>query len=448
MIIEFQVGNYRSFKEIVTFSMVASSLKSKDSSIDENNTFALDSNLTMLKSAAIYGPNASGKSNLIEAIGFMRHLVRNSSKETQTGEPINVEPFRLNQNTIEEPSFFQMVFLLDGRKYRYGFEVTKKQVVAEWLFHVPSTREAKLFVRDENGLSTAKTGFKEAKGIFEKTRDNALFLSVVAQFNGEISKKILKWFRMLRVYTGVYTSQRNYRYTASLLKKPEYGKAILTFLEKLDLGFDTIEVGENSLSLLPRELGSDVPEKLKSVNTKLTEVMKELVSMGMPDKYSLVELKTTHPIYDSTGQRVSETLFDIDTHESEGTRKIVSLSGSIVDTLMNGKVLIMDELDRSLHPKLTLALVELFNSSETNPKNAQLIFATHDTNLLSNRLFRRDQIWFTEKDGYGSTHLYSLAEFNVRNDATFNNLYIQGKFGAVPFIGNFLSLMGEQNGVQ
>lgn len=443
MVIEFQVGNYRSFKEIVTFSMVASSLKSKDSNIDQNNTFAVDSNLTILKSAAIYGANASGKSNLIEAMEFMRSFVKNSSKETQTGESIDVEPFRLSQDTIGKPSFFQMVFILEGRKYRYGFEVTPQRIVSEWLFHVPTIKEAKLFVRDENGFSISKTGFKEAKGISDKTRDNALFLSVVAQFNGDISKKIIKWFKMLRVYTGIYAFQRNYRYTVSLLKNPKYSGPINTFLKNLDLGFDKIEVEENSSPLLPRELTGDVPEELKSVNAKLKEVMQELITMGMPDKYSFLELKTAHPIYNSAGQRVSNDLFDLEVHESEGTRKIISLSGSIIDTLINGKVLIMDELDRSLHPLLTLSLIELFNSSETNPNNAQLIFATHDTNLLSNKLFRRDQIWFTEKDKYGSTHLYSLVEFNVRNDAILKNFYTQGKFGAIPFIGNLQSLIGE-----
>lgn len=154
-------------------------------------------------------------------------------------------------------------------------------------------------------------------------------------------------------------------------------------------------------------------------------------------------IKTVHQKFDSQGNHISLELFDLYEQESEGTQKIVSIAGILVDTFKNGDVLIFDEFDARLHPLITKAIVEIFNSQETNYNNAQLIFMTHDTNLLSNKLFRRDQIWFTEKNKYGATDLYSLVEYRIRNDASFENDYIQGKYGAIPFIGNLNQILGN-----
>jgi uncharacterized protein len=148
-----------------------------------------------------------------------------------------------------------------------------------------------------------------------------------------------------------------------------------------------------------------------------------------------------HQKFDSDGNYISFERFNLEAQESEGTQKIFALSGTLVDTLNNGKVLIFDELDARLHPLISLAIVQLFNSNKTNPNNAQLIFMTHDTNLLSNKLFRRDQVWFTEKNRYGATDLYSLAEYKVRNDASFESDYIKGRYGAIPYVGNLSSMV-------
>jgi uncharacterized protein len=189
MLIEFSVANYRSFKEKVTFSMVAANIVAKNKNLDDSNSFEVDKDLKLLKSAAIYGANASGKSNLAKALGFMKWFMINSSKETQIGEEINVEHFRLSTETESEPSFFEIVFLLESQKYRYGFEVNQSRVVSEWLFYVPKLRETKLFEREDNHIKISKT--YKADGIQEKTRNNALFLSVSAQFNVGIAEKIL-----------------------------------------------------------------------------------------------------------------------------------------------------------------------------------------------------------------------------------------------------------------
>ncbi|MDS3862050.1 ATP-binding protein [Thermosynechococcaceae cyanobacterium BACA0444] len=190
MLIEFTVGNYRSFKEKVTFSMVATNLMSKNKSLDETNVFKVDEKLSLLKSAAIYGANASGKSNLAKALAFMRWFMSNSSRETQSTDKIRVEPFKLSTETDAQPSFFEIVFLMDQKTYRYGFEATPDEIVAEWLYYVPKSRETRLFERNKDKFNISRT--YKADGIQQKTRKNALFLSVSAQFNVEIAENILE----------------------------------------------------------------------------------------------------------------------------------------------------------------------------------------------------------------------------------------------------------------
>ena len=191
MLVEFSVGNYRSFKEPVTFSMVAANIVAKDKKLDENNVFAVDDELKLLKSAAIYGANASGKSNIVKALSFMKWFMVNSSRETQSTDTIDVEPFRLSTDTEKEPSYFELVFLMGGKRYRYGFEADNKQIVSEWLYYVPKVRETRLFEREKNNFKISKN--YKAYGIQKVTRDNALFLSVSAQFNMGIAEDILNF---------------------------------------------------------------------------------------------------------------------------------------------------------------------------------------------------------------------------------------------------------------
>ena len=417
MLIEFSVGNYRSFKDTVTFSMVAAKITAKDKSLDENNVFRIDDNLSLLKSAAIYGANASGKSNFISALSFMVKFTRNSSKDTQADELIDVERFSLSTEKVNKPSFFELVFLLEGKKYRYGFEVTPKKVIAEWLFHTPTTKEAKLFTRDESGISFS-TAFKEGKGIVERTRDNALFLSVVAQFNGGIAKKILGWIALLGIVSNLI-DRGDRSYTLEHFEGNEAKLAIIKFIKKLDLNIDDIQ--------------------LETVTTSVPPTLKEIAKR--------IYIKTWHKQYDSNDRHISTIIFDLDKNESEGTKKLFLLAGILIDVLTLGGIpLVIDELDARLHPLITRAIIQLFNSNESNTHNAQLIFTTHDINLLSNTIFRRDQIWFAEKNKLGATDLYSLAEFKVRNDASYEKDYIQGKYGAIPFIGDIQHLIGKANG--
>jgi len=434
MLIEFSIENYRSFGEPVTLSMVATPLKGRTREIDRANVFEAGGSHRLLRSAAIYGANASGKTNLVRALRDMRAMVLNSARESNEEDPLPVEPYMLQSGQEKEPSSFEVVFIADDTQYRYGFSATKDRVVSEWLYHVPSQRESLLFQRDADGVRHSKK-FGEGRQLAEKTRANALFLSVVAQFNGAISTVIRRWFRKkLAVVLGfddlepVRYSMRNY--TLNRLKENDsrFRSRVLALVGNADLGIVSFEVQTHKR---PEAVLDGLPEELKAIFLK----------HGPAEELRLL---TEHELYDEAKQVVDRVTLDLDEHESHGTQKLVTLAGPLVDTLEQGSILVIDELDARLHPMLTRAIVELFHQPERNPRNAQLVFATHDSNLLTPDLFRRDQIWFTEKTRTGCTQLYSLAEYRgVRTDEAFRDNYLRGKYGAIPIIRAFGAEAGD-----
>jgi len=435
MLIEFTVGNYRSFKMPVTFSLLASSL----TEYKDTHVFAAHK-LNLLKSAIIYGANASGKSSFFKAISFMKNFIFNSAKETQITEKIDVQNFKLSTETENKPALFEIIFLVDQMRYRYGFQVTEEKVTAEWLFHVPTTKEARLFIREQNNIVVGPN-FKEGKGLEARTRDNALFLSVAAQFNGEISLKILSWFNKLTIISGL-DDRRYMGVTLSMIKDSEFKQWALKFLGIADIEILDIDV----------EFQETDAEYLENL---LKDVQKILRGQKIPkNKIKRIDgfsAKTVHQKYDSKNRKKSYERFEIAENESEGTKKLLALSGPIWDTLKNGKILFIDEFEARLHQKLTLSLVKLFNSSKSNLKDAQFVLATHDTNLLRNDLFRRDQIWFINKDQYGVSDLYSLAEYKesnkiTRKDTAYGKNYLAGRYGGIPVINDFEGLFEVEDG--
>ncbi len=362
MLIEFSVGNYRSFKDKVTFSMVAADITAKDKKLDDDNVFAVDNKLKLLKSAAIYGANASGKSNLAKALSFMKSFMVNSSKETQSTDAIDVEPFRLSTDTKEQPSFFELVFLMDGRKYRYGFEANQEKIISEWLFYVPKQRESKLFERQLNNIEITKT--YKADGIQQRTRANALFLSVSAQFNVEVAEKILLWITdSLKIISGLNNTQHLY-YTVDCIMNNENKNEILQLVRDLDLGIDDIKLDQKFF------LHNSILDKISN------EAKEAILNAG---GFKANSISTLHRKFDENGRYESVEAFSLKKHESEGTQKLFALAGLIVNTLKQGKILLIDEFDASLHPLISQAIIKLFNSNESNPNNAQLVFMTHET---------------------------------------------------------------------
>ncbi len=422
MLVEFSVGNYKSFKDIVRFSMVSANLTSKNKGLDNSNIFEYKKSIKLVKTTALYGPNASGKSNLIKAFKFMRNFIINSSKESQVAENIEVESYRLSTSTEKEPSYFEIIFIINDMSYRYGFKIDKDKIHSEWLYRTKE-REVNLFFRTNKGITLKKGAFSEGKGLEAKTRPNALFLSVCAQWNGKISFEILMWFRNCGVISGL--EDMGYRsFTLKQIEKTDVKNNILAFIQKFDLGISDLNIERSPYTkdILPK----DLPEPLS----------KFLIEQG-GDKTTIY---TTHKKFNDKGEYIGKETFELDHHESDGTRKAFSFSGPLLDVFQKGMLLIVDELDARFHPIITRAIVQMFHDKDLNPNNAQLVFATHDTNLLDNTFLRRDQIWFMEKDKYGATILYSLVDFKVRNDASFGKDYIAGKYGAIPFLGGIKRL--------
>lgn len=430
MLLQFTIGNYKSIQNLATLNMTAINPIKE---FEDDNIFTED-RYKILKSAVIYGANASGKSNLLEGLNFFRGFVINSSKETQVDDLIEVEPFLLNDQSSIEPSSFEVSFVIEGIKYRYGVELSSKEVNTEYLLKSTKIKEYPMFIRDGDGIEVFRD-FKEGKGLEEKTRPNALFLSVVSQFNGQISGDIIKWFRSCNVISGL-NDHRFEGFTASLFQKNEKRNKILELISKADLGISEIKV--NDFLISKDTLPEDMPEEVKKSILKDNEGK------------TAYNIDTFHKVFDQDGIETGTVRFDFDDQESEGTKKFFRLAGPVIDTLEKGKILIIDELDARLHPLLTRQIVRLFNSKISNKLNAQLIFATHDTNLLSACTFRRDQVWFSEKNHFGGTELYSLAEYilpkgKVRKDASFEKDYMQGKYGAIPFLGNFHELINSNS---
>lgn len=402
MLIEFTVGNFKSFRDKTTFSMIAANLTSGDPALDRDNVIPIKKDLRLLKSAAVYGANASGKSNLGLALKFMRQFVLDSAREAHVPPDFGLEPFLLDRETRGQPSFFEMIFLIDGTQYRYGFEVDQSHVLSEWLFHVPKTKEIALFMREEQEI-VARTGFKKSRPLESKTRPEALYLSVVALFEGMTFRQVQHWFESFTITTGLQDGESRAE-TLQRLRDPKQKWHIIELIQGLDLGIDNL-----------------------------------LISIADDQRIDAIHERQNQP----RGGFSFESL-DIETHASQGTRKLIAMAGPLLSVLTHGQVMFVDELDACLHPLMTRRIIELFHSPLTNPKGAQLIFATHDTNLLDKSLFRRDQIWFTEKDQQRATHLASLAEYRVRNDAAFEKNYLEGRYGAIPFLGDLRRLPWAQ----
>lgn len=412
MLISFSIENFLSIKELQTLTFEAD----PDEHLESRNVF-LHQKHRLLKALAIYGPNASGKSNLLRAMLWMRGFVIGSSKEGQVEAKIGVTPFALSSETENKPSFFEIRFFIKEIQYRYGFQADDIKVHAEWLFRRrPEAREVRLFTRNQDEFSISQEHFKEGEGLQKRTRPNALFLSVCSQFNGKVASDILRWMRRLR-FSGKSNERAFLYYTAKRLEDPKTRGGIIDIARHADLGICDLSGAFRELNIPPG----------------LSEELKKRI---IDQKVEIPEIKVHHWKYGPDNSKQEQVQFDLQELESKGTERFISLAGPISRALEEGSVLVVDEFESMLHPFLSRAIVSLFLGPQ-NPNNAQLLFATHDTLLMDPDLMRRDQIWFTDKDEYGATSLFSLREFDaskVRASSKFNRQYLLGIFGAVPNI--------------
>ncbi len=419
MLVQFTVNNFRSIKDDVTLNMLAASK-------DESNTFLLrEGSYELLNSAVLYGANASGKSNVLKAMAQMRNIVLNATKVHQSTDKLPHNPYKLNKQTMEASTSFEIIFFIKDSKYRYGFELDSTTVYAEWLFLDENGREAKLFYRDiDDEFYVNKNKFKEGKGLEEKTLKNQLFIWKCDSENGPISREILQWFSHLNMIDGLENTGY-IAFTTNQMKNESFKKDIVSLVKFADLGI--VDIATNELKMDQKEIEAiPLPQEIKD--------------QMLDESFVKIETHTSHKFFDQNNNELGQVRFDLHKDESFGTKKFFAMSAPILDTLKRGGILIVDELDASLHPILTMHLMKLFHNKKANSKNAQLIFATHDTNLLNADLLRRDQIWFTEKDKYGATALYSLVEYKANKARKSTNLeknYLQGRYGAIPYIGEF-----------
>ncbi len=420
MLVNFTVKNFRSFKKDVVFSMEASSVR------EHANAVKTIGKHKLLPLTVLYGANSSGKSNLIKAIAMMKKIVVESVRLNDF-DVLPYEPFALDNTSGLKPTMFEIQFIKGDATYRYGFEYNSKDIVSEWFYERRfGEKEYELFLRSRENIYVSKKRFPEGAGKENLTNNNRLFLSVVAQLKGEKSNSAMAWFYNCNVLSGIDSE-----YYASYSQR--------MFQEHLD-GADDAQDFFNDIQL---GFNKYFVRRTNSYDRSLDNVTEPVRSILDDNRIEgdVEESITTHNIYSENGFVIGEKKFHKDRMESEGTKKIIEMSGPIFNTLLEGKTLIVDELDAKLHPLLTRNIVLLFMNPKKNNSGGQLVFATHDTNLLDLDVIRRDQIWFAEKDNVESTDIYSLVEFKdedgnkVRNDRDIKRDYIRGRYGAIPFIG-------------
>jgi uncharacterized protein len=428
MLISFSVENYRSFADEQTLSLEAVKDDAHPDHVVDCGKFPL------LKTAALYGANASGKSNLLKAFQFMAGLVKASATKMTLGDPIHgADRFRLDKTRAGMPCSFDIRILLNGTEYQYGFSATKERVHDEWLY---ITREG---TRATNPLSRSfdpsagqtlwklRGELKAARNLAERTRDNGLFLSRAAEMNVDCAKELFLWLTGLRYLNLVRPPHRAFRQTARRIGRDDVFRShVESLAHDADFGIDGIRPGVVNYvyeKILRKQLPSS--EKVRSQNMA---VLDRVTPGDLP-----YTLQTLHRIPNSD----ETVIFSLEDDESNGTQRFLGVIGPILDALDRGDLLVVDELDCSMHPHLTYKLVEMFQSAEANPKGAQLVFATHDTNLMTPALFRRDEIWLTEKAANGGTELFSLADIKSkpRKDEVFEKHYLAGRYGGVPSFG-------------
>lgn len=405
MLMKFNFKNFKSFKNENCLDMEAATIKEH-----EYNTIDIKDK-KYLKVAAIYGANASGKTNVLEAFEYMqRTLMVSDDTNMNESEIDNYYNFSFDEKSKNEPTALEITFLAKNSKtYQYGFEIKNKNIVSEWLYVKKTNKVAPIFDRDENKVKFNKT-YKAKINKFD-VDSKSLFLSLYRKIekDNEDFKSVYDWFLnsyYLDLGNPKFENRINRLISSRLVDDKEYRKRLVEFIKVFDLGIDDIDVKIKDV----RSLENNIP--------------------------SQIELKAVHK--NENGEKILLPFY----LESKGTLKMFYLYNFIMDALEDGSCLFIDELDAKLHPLLTRYIINLFHDKEKNTGNGQLIYSTHDITNLNKETFRRDEIWFTEKDKYGVSELFSLSDYKidntkVRNDATYNKDYLTGRYGAIPVFEEF-----------
>lgn len=428
MLMRFGVENHLSIKEYQEFSMVASSLKDPASYLISVPGIEK----SILPIGVIYGANASGKSNVLAAWSFFRVIILESHGASSRQPGIPREPFRLDPETANTPSRFDCDVIIAGKRHHYGFVLDNDRVLEEWLYVYPEGRRQIWFHRShenqpEFSFGTNLKGKKQT--LSEFTAPNSLFLSTAASNKHEQLTPIRNYFRNnQRIIFSTLPSNHSPPLSKEDVENSARRQRMVNFLAEGDTGIIDIKLESSA-----------IPEKVLTMRKEFIAVF---------EKYSDEPVKEWNPSTEEeiqlghrgkSGQKIFLDMED----ESLGTLSLLTIMGPVFDALDQGGTLWVDELSANMHPLLARQIVALFGSQEANPHGAQLICATHDTHLLHEELLRRDQIWFTEKDLEGATKLYPLTDYHVRSGGNLAKEYLQGRYGAIPYLGSLERLLGR-----
>ena len=414
MLLRFSVSNYASLRDRQELSLVASKLKGDSKGLIEAPELRGE---TILPAAVIYGANASGKSNFIKALAQMRWLILTSHRQGEPGKSVPLRRFALDPEFADKPSAFAADFVCEGAIYSYAFEVTTEGFISESLHVTRRGHSSLLFQRGPDGLTFGRN-LKGGNRVIENLmRPNSLFLSAAAQNNHVELTRVADFFERLKPYDAGNIVPR---LMSSTLARRGVNSKTIDLIREIDVGIADSKVGDALGGFLASQPGGLASRTVAGTATN-----------GQAD----FMLRLGHRAKD--GRNV---YFDFE-DESDGTVQLIAVLDSVFWTLEHGQIIVIDEFGSRLHTRASEIILSLFNDKETNPKGAQLIVATHDTNLLNAEGLRRDQVWFTEKDRAGATHLFPLTDYFTRKDDDLEKGYLQGRFGAVPFAGSAANLL-------
>lgn len=420
MLIEFRVENHRSLKTEQVLTMEAGRVDG-DTTIPRT---VPGYSKPLLPVAALYGANASGKSNVLSGLAFMRRAVVNSHLGWSQNDRVPREPFAWGENR-SLPSMYEALFVVSGTRFHYGFVASDERIEEEWLHAWPKGKQQIWFDRESQTFAFGDNLKGVRHLIRDVTRHNALFLSVGAQHGNEQLRRVYSWFSQVEFL---------------------HMKEGASFIQNLMTVSSMIL--EEHKEETHQEIQSD---KSNSVLDEFRSLL-ALADLGIVDLRFVSTPESDHDQHPSRRLQFKHSNSTDDAwlslaNESKGTKTLFEFGIPLITALRTGSTVIVDELEASLHPKLAIEIIKQFNNPKTNPKNAQLIFTTHDTNLLGNDagepVLRRDQVWLTEKDKEGATTLYPLTDYKPRKAENVERGYLQGRYGAIPYLGNF-SLLGKE----
>ena len=404
MLLRFGVSNHLSIRERQELSFVASSLKDRDEGLID--CAAVHGSL--VPAIVLYGANASGKSNVVAAMQAMLGMILKSHTAWKPDGGVRRHPFRLDPDSSRKPSSFDIDFVTDEVRYHYGFEASDTEFVSEWLYVFPKSHRRTLFERVGNQFSFGRSLRGRNQIIASLTRPNSLFLSAAAQNGHEQLSRVYRYFASMKGFEKIAVPGAM---VSAQLAEQAVDDRVIDFLKKVGAGIIGYQRKETELSELEKLFGGQ------------KRTLSQMSSIGG----RRADIEFAH-----RGRDGEEVYFELD-RESAGTRRLLIVLDLAFRALDQGVPLFIDELDASLHTHACEALLSLFCSRKNNPKGAQLVATTHDTNLMNSPVLRRDQLWFIQKDAEGATELFPLTDIRTRKGDNIEKGYLQGRYGAVPF---------------